>query len=168
MFCGRTGGTCCVRQEDSLVSELQQARASAESAHAAYTAKCAALWEEHAYKMSADSMYGLKAPEVAGKREDGSQASKARRVCVTVSRDSVKDSLGIHVKHVDGKLVLVGILSDGAVHRSVAHSMARGGDTLETGDTIVQINNVREDDAAMVQECKDKAVLVIHALRTGS
>jgi len=171
MLCGRAGGACCSREEDpSALVEMHQARAASEAAHVAYLAKHAAMWVEDAYRMmGADPMCGLKAADavgqVSGRPEEELQARKARKVCVRVHRDSVNDVLGIHVKHVNRQLVLVGILSHGAVHRSSAQSGARGGDTLEAGDIIVQINEVRGDDAAMVQECKEKATLVIHALR---
>jgi len=77
----------------------------------------------------------------------------------------VNELLGMHVKHVSGQLVLVGIHSHGALYRSSSKSGARGGDTLKTGDVIVQINEVQGDDAAMVRECNEKATLVIRALR---
>ncbi|CAK0894180.1 unnamed protein product [Prorocentrum cordatum] len=172
MLCGRVGGACCAGEEDaSALAGLHQERAASEAAHAAYLAKHAAFWVEDAYRMmGADPCCGLKAADivvgqVVGRSEEDRRARKARRVCVTVHRDSVNDSLGIHVKHVNRQLVLVGIRSDGALHRSSAQSKERGGDTLEAGDIIVQINDVLDDDAAMVQECKDRATLVIHALR---
>merc|ERR1719356_2312823 len=101
--------------------------------------------------MGADTMYDISTPEAVRKREvsdtkgtgaqqvpdgnhtKGTRAQKAGRVCVTVHRDSVNEKLGIDVKHASGKLIVVGILSDGAVHRSVQRSRARGGDVLEIG-----------------------------------
>jgi len=167
--CGRgAGGLCCVREEEgSAVGDLMQARAAAEAAHAAYMEKYAAMWGDDTCDTASECAFGLdvKRPQVSGKREEGSAPRKLR---VTVHRASTKEPLGVHLKHVDRKLVVVGVLSDGAVQRAVTLSRARGGDTLEPGDTIVQINSACESDAAMVQECKERANLVFHALRCGA
>jgi hypothetical protein len=160
----------CEKKRALEFAVQRRAHAASEAVRAATLAKHAALWVEDAYRMmGADPMCGLKFADVAGQDTgrpgEDLQARKSRRVCVTVHRDSVNDALGVHFKHVKGKLLLVGILSHGAVHRSSAQSQVRGCDTLEAGDIIVQINDVRDDDAAMVQECKVRATLVIHALR---
>lgn len=160
------GNNCCVcEEEDNIIPDNKHGV----SAMANYGDPSA---DDTDKMMSADSMYGMSTPEAARKREVADvnntkdmEAPKAGRVCVTVHRESVDEKLGIDVKHVSGKLVVVGILSDGAVHRAVARSRARGGDVLEIGDTIVQINDVANHDAAMVQECRESAILVFHAER---
>jgi len=166
----RMGNHCCVCEEEDNIINVDKKHAAADAAAMGnYRDLCA---DDTDKMMSAASMYGMSTPEAARKREASdvihakdAEAPKAGRVCVTVHRDSVEEKLGIDVKHVSGKLVVVGILSDGAVHRAVARSRARGGDVLEIGDTIVQINDVANHDAAMVQECRESAILVFHAER---
>merc|ERR1719437_160134 len=152
--------------------EKTRAHVASDAARAGCLAKHAALWAEDAYRiMGVDpTMCGLEAAHAvgraaAGRPEGDTQARRSRRVCLTVHRDSLNDLLGMHVKHTGGQLVLVGIHSHGALDRASSQSGARGGDTLKAGDVIVQINEVRGDDAAMVRECEEKATLVFRALR---
>jgi len=164
--------------------ECTAANFEARTPDAVHKAGAAGYAGDDAYvMMSAGSVPRPTAPELVhrppapefvfrrGQREQASASAsfettgKTREIRVTVRRGSVHEHLGLHVRHAGARLVIVALHSDAAVCRSSADSVAGGGDGLEVGDVIVQINGVSGNVEAMLQECKEKDTLVVHALR---
>lgn len=84
-----------------------------------------------------------------------------------VRKEGPADKLGMDVKHLMGRLVVVKIFPGGAVERANMISQRRKppGDTIEAGDIITQVNGVRDVDADMVGECQSSNELFFRAVR---
>lgn len=82
-----------------------------------------------------------------------------------VTKEGDTDRLGMDVKHLRGRLVIVQLFPGHAVDRANVAASKRGSDVLEEGDVIVQVNDVKETDAEMVKECQSKNELRIRAVR---
>mmetsp|Transcript_66618 Transcript_66618/g.171454 ORF Transcript_66618/g.171454 Transcript_66618/m.171454 type:complete len:156 (+) Transcript_66618:61-528(+) len=116
--------------------------------------------------IEAAAMYAAGFGDVS-KNEGGTELQ--RTVEVTVRKLGPEDRLGMDVKHVRGRLVIVQLFPGGAVHRANKASAARKppGDTVDVGDVIVQVNDVKGIDTDMVAECQQRDELRIRAVRKG-
>lgn len=97
----------------------------------------------------------------------GMEEEQERVVELIVVKRSLSDELGMDVKHIDGHLSIIRIMDGGAVARAnmdALHSLPIG-DTLEVGDVIFRVNDITEPDSLMIQECQEKSLLRIHAVR---
>mmetsp|Transcript_62149 Transcript_62149/g.140028 ORF Transcript_62149/g.140028 Transcript_62149/m.140028 type:complete len:152 (+) Transcript_62149:62-517(+) len=101
----------------------------------------------------------------SSKKDEGTGAPKT--VEVLVRKSGPDDKLGMDVKHVRGRLVVVQVFHGGAVDRANQNSRSRSppGEVIEVGDVIAQVNDVKDIDTAMVAECQQKSQLRIRALR---
>mmetsp|Transcript_15325 Transcript_15325/g.31780 ORF Transcript_15325/g.31780 Transcript_15325/m.31780 type:complete len:168 (+) Transcript_15325:74-577(+) len=99
------------------------------------------------------------------KAADGSM--NKRTVKVTVKKISAEEKLGMDVKHMRGRLIIVNLFDGGAIMRCnrLAHQLNPPGDTLEPGDVITQVNTVIGEDMTMVKECNTSMELNFVALR---
>mmetsp|Transcript_105612 Transcript_105612/g.265981 ORF Transcript_105612/g.265981 Transcript_105612/m.265981 type:complete len:154 (+) Transcript_105612:101-562(+) len=148
------GGSCCTANDDKMAeaSGATNLDPMAEAAQDAYFAESAMM----------DPLTGC--PE-ALKKSEGSEPQ--RTVEVLVKKDGPTDRLGMDVKHVRGRLVIVQIFVGGAIDRANQASLqqASPGDTLEVGDVIVQVNDKGDLDTDMVAECQMRCDLRIRAVR---
>lgn len=90
---------------------------------------------------------------------------KEQVVEVVVRKQGPNDKLGMDVKHMKGKLIVMQIFPGGAIERANNENKAIGGDALEIGDTIMQVNDVSDKDTTMVAECQRANELRITAER---
>mmetsp|Transcript_18515 Transcript_18515/g.36321 ORF Transcript_18515/g.36321 Transcript_18515/m.36321 type:complete len:153 (-) Transcript_18515:58-516(-) len=105
--------------------------------------------------------------EAATAQECRQEPPIQRVIELNVFKSGLQDKLGMDVKHVRGRLVIVEIFPGGAVDRANQFSLCRQppGDVIAVGDTIVQVNNVNEIDTAILAECQAKAQLRIRTIR---
>ncbi|CAJ1360088.1 unnamed protein product [Effrenium voratum] len=109
-------------------------------------------------------------PPAAGDRvtlegqAEKSDAEKSKVFSFTVQKTGGKDLLGMDVKHKKGLYLVVSkIFDDGAVKR--ANGMVPEDERLQETDIILEINGVKGDDNAMVEECKKSSRLEMQIKR---
>merc|ERR1719203_1484650 len=103
--------------------------------------------------------------EATMKRDEGTRMH--RHVELLVLKQGPGDRLGMDVKHLQGRLVVWQVFPSGAVERANQASLNKmpPGDTIEAGDVIVQVNEVKGIDTEMVNECQIKNELRLRAIR---
>mmetsp|Transcript_58247 Transcript_58247/g.187107 ORF Transcript_58247/g.187107 Transcript_58247/m.187107 type:complete len:152 (+) Transcript_58247:72-527(+) len=103
--------------------------------------------------------------EGTAKKEEGSEVPRV--IELVVQKSGPDDKLGMDVKHVRERLIIVQVFPGGAIDRANQISRSRDPpeETLEVGDIIVQVNDVANIDTAMVAECQQQSQLRIRALR---
>merc|ERR1739848_474177 len=76
-----------------------------------------------------------------GKKDEGSGGPQVVEVLVRKLDDN--DKLGMDVKHVRGRLVIVQVFAGGALDRAnqLARTSRPPGDTIDVGDVIAQVND---------------------------
>ena len=78
---------------------------------------------------------------------------KEKHFTFTVEKSGAADLLGMDVKHKKGQYLVVSkIFNDGAIKRS--NGLVVGDQYLKEDDIILEINGIKGDDNAMVEECK--------------
>jgi len=96
---------------------------------------------------------------VAHTEESGHDEFKGpRRVFkVKVAKKSSSDSLGIDVKHINGRLEVLEVLNGGAVHKAnvASKQMVPEGEQVLSGDFIERVNNVTGSESIMIAACKN-------------
>lgn len=78
---------------------------------------------------------------------------KEKMFTFVVQKSGPSDLLGMDVKHKKGQYLVVSkIFNDGAIKRS--NGMVADDQRLKEDDVILEINGIKGDDNAMVEECK--------------
>mmetsp|Transcript_44502 Transcript_44502/g.70757 ORF Transcript_44502/g.70757 Transcript_44502/m.70757 type:complete len:123 (+) Transcript_44502:65-433(+) len=81
-----------------------------------------------------------------------------------VQKSGPSDLLGMDVKHKKGQYLVVSkIFNDGAIKRS--NGMVADDQRLKEDDVIMEINGIKGDDNAMVEECKKSMKLELKIRR---
>lgn len=104
-------------------------------------------------------------PEAAGPTP---QAGQPQIVDVIVRKSGQQDKLGMDVKHMKGRLIVMQIFPGGAIDRANKECQAAGNECLEIGDTIIQVNDISDKDTTMVAECQRSDELRIKVMRQPS
>eukprot|EP00440_Ansanella_granifera_P074701 gb/GFBE01081067.1/.p1 GENE.gb/GFBE01081067.1/~~gb/GFBE01081067.1/.p1 ORF type:complete len:140 (+),score=25.49 gb/GFBE01081067.1/:1-420(+) len=108
------------------------------------------------------------AMETARYNDERFQEATQRKMSMLVVKRDAKDPLGMDVRHVRARLVVIAIRPEGAVHRAniAAQSRQPPGDEIKVNDTIVEVNG-KETDPEMVKECQNSLQLNITFVRRG-
>mmetsp|Transcript_100473 Transcript_100473/g.239596 ORF Transcript_100473/g.239596 Transcript_100473/m.239596 type:complete len:126 (-) Transcript_100473:71-448(-) len=116
--------------------------------------------------VSKDDQQEFLAPNTAPSAADrvSAEDAGAKVFTFTVQKSGDKDMLGMDVKHKKGLYLVVSkIFDDGAVKR--ANGMVPEDERLQETDIILEINGVKGDDNAMVEECKKSSRLEMQIKR---
>mmetsp|Transcript_74770 Transcript_74770/g.139592 ORF Transcript_74770/g.139592 Transcript_74770/m.139592 type:complete len:195 (-) Transcript_74770:42-626(-) len=83
---------------------------------------------------------------------------------ITVARGSKKERLGLELRHVKTRLVVMEVRAGEAVH-SHNQQQTDPDQVIQIGDVIVQVNSVEGDDAGMIEECKRSDPITFYVRR---
>mmetsp|Transcript_55715 Transcript_55715/g.130382 ORF Transcript_55715/g.130382 Transcript_55715/m.130382 type:complete len:194 (-) Transcript_55715:46-627(-) len=83
---------------------------------------------------------------------------------ITVTRTATKERLGLELRHLKTRLVVMEVRTGQAVH---AHNKQQTDpeQVIQIGDVIVQINSVEGDDAGMIEECRKSSNITFYVRR---
>lgn len=106
------------------------------------------------------------AEEVLGGQSVPPEEVQLRFFDFTIEKIGAADKLGMDVGHINGKLEVLILHTDGAVARSNLNNSLRtlDAETLQPGDTIHSVNGL-STDAEMVAECQKGQVLRLKCSR---